>query len=165
MRFAVPQIARRRTNQFRNLVRVLKFRAVHFDNCAWIAEQYFRAGFHDARLAGPGWSQEQQIAHRPPRRIQSRAEHLIQIHQRLHTLFLADNLRAQRRLEFQGVGTALLRIERKNFVVHDRLLASRCCSSDTAPKTPSSRTELFQFDLDRGLQKPQLHKQLFRHCG
>ena len=29
--FAVPQISWRRTNQFRNFVRVLEFRAIHFD--------------------------------------------------------------------------------------------------------------------------------------
>src|SRR5258708_10487817 len=135
MSFAMPQISRRRTNQFRDFVGVLKLGAVYLDDGAWIAKQNFSGGFHNARLTGTGGTEEQQVANWPPWRIQARAEHLIQVHQRLHALFLTDNLRAERCLEFQRVGTALFWAERKNFVVHDRLLASRCCS-DTAPKRP-----------------------------
>ena len=58
MSFPVPQIARRRTNQFRNFMRVLEFRAVHFDNRACIAKQNLRSRFHDARLARTRRSQE-----------------------------------------------------------------------------------------------------------
>src|SRR5216683_1811991 len=135
MRFAVAQVARRRANQFRDFVGVLKLRTIHLDNRAWVAEQYFGRGFHNAGFAGTGRTEKQQITNRPPRRVQPRAEHLIQVHQRLYALFLADDLRCERRLKFQSVRAAFLWIEWKNFSVHDRLLASRGCS-DAAPKRP-----------------------------
>ncbi len=67
MRLAVPQISRRRTNQFRNLMRVLKLRAIHFDYRARIAKQHFRRRFHHPRLPRSGRTEEQQIPHRPSR--------------------------------------------------------------------------------------------------
>ena len=67
MRLPVSQISRRRTDQLRNFVRMLEFRAIHLDHCARIAEQYFRSGFHHAGLSGSGRSEEQQIPHRPSR--------------------------------------------------------------------------------------------------
>src|SRR3989475_10494374 len=91
--------------------------------------------FDDARLTGTGRPEKQQVAYRPPGRIQSRAEHLIQVHQRLHAFFLTHDLRVERRFKFQRVGATFFWVQWKNLVVHDRLLASRCCS-DAAPKRP-----------------------------
>src|SRR5260370_32248564 len=102
MRFAVAQVARRRANQFRDFVGVLKLRTIHLDNRAWVAEQYFGRGFHNAGFAGTGRTKKQQITNWPPRRVQPRAEHLIQVHQRLYALFLADDLRAKRSLKVAG---------------------------------------------------------------
>ena len=78
---------------------VLEFRAIDLDDGARAAKQDLRRRFHDARLARPSRPQEQQIAHRPPRRIQSRGKHLEQIDERLHALVLPDDLRAQRLLK------------------------------------------------------------------
>src|SRR5439155_17099365 len=113
----------------------MDFRAVHLNNRTCISEKNFRSRFDDARLARTSRTKEQEITNGPPRRIQSGAEHLIQVHQRLHSFFLADNLRIQRRFKFQRVGTTFFWIQRKNLVVHDRLLASRVCN-DAAPKRP-----------------------------
>jgi len=52
MCFAVPQIPRRRTNQFRDFVRVLELRAVHLMDRARITEKNFRPSFDDACLTG-----------------------------------------------------------------------------------------------------------------
>src|SRR5579863_9448735 len=135
MGFPVTEISRRRADQLGNFVRVLKFRAIHLDDRARIAKQNLRCGLHDAGFAGTSRAKEQQVANWPARRVQSRAEHLIQVHQRLHTFFLADNFRRERSLEFQRIRTALLWIQRKNLCTHDRLLASRNCS-DAVPKRP-----------------------------
>src|SRR6201987_2886123 len=170
MCFAVPQIPRRRTNQFGDLMRVLKLRAVHFDDRAWVPKQYFSGGFHDARLAGTRWTEEQQIAHRPSRRVQSSAEHLIQIHQRLHTLFLADNLGPQGAFKIARVVAADAGIELlANCWSHrsrplagrapqmarrlTKMLQARYCRSETTfnsaglekEATPSQQDTKFQF--------------------
>src|SRR5258708_21541736 len=106
MGFAVPQISRRRTNQLRDFMRMLEFRAIDLDNRSGIAKQYFGGGFHDTRLAGTGRSEEQQVADWPPRRVQSRAEHLIQVYQRLHAFFLADDLCPQRPFKVTSIVAA-----------------------------------------------------------
>src|SRR5882724_6748610 len=135
VRFTMAQISWRRTNQFGDFVRVLELRAVHFDYGSWVAKQNVSPGFNDASLTGTGRPEKQQVAYRPPGRIQSSAEHLIQVHQRLHAFFLTHDLRIERRLKFQRVGATFFWVQWKNLIVHDRLLASRCCS-DAAPKRP-----------------------------
>jgi hypothetical protein len=49
--FAVSQISWRRTNQFRNFVGVLEFRAIHLDNCGTVSEQNLGSGLDRARFA------------------------------------------------------------------------------------------------------------------
>ena len=99
VRLAVPQISRRRANQFRYLVRVLKFRAIHLDHRARIAKQHFRRRFHYPRLSRSGRPEEQQIPHRPSGRIQAGSKHLVWIHHRLHRFVLPHNLPPQPRLK------------------------------------------------------------------
>src|SRR5882724_9558796 len=148
MCFAVPQIPRRRTNQFRDFVRVLELRAVHLNYGSWVAKQDMSPSFDDACLTGAGRPKKQQVAYRPPGRIQSRAEHLIQVHQRLHSLFLAHDLRAQRAFKVSRVIAADAWIEllpdcwsHKTspalFVSHERPVVSRnCCMVGIAGVRP-----------------------------
>src|SRR5215467_14457068 len=114
----------RRANQLGNLVRVLKLRAIHLDDRAGVSKQNLRSGFHDARFARSRWSQKKQITDGTAWRIQTGAKHLVQVHERLQRLFLADNLRSQCRLEVNRIRTALAWIERKSVVAHNRLLAN-----------------------------------------
>src|SRR6516162_7595985 len=116
-------------------MRMLKLGAVHLDYRSRIAKQNLRRRLHDAGLARSCRPQKQQVAHRPARRIQPGAKHLVEIHQRLHTLFLPYDLRPQRRLKLQRVRTAFLRIQGTNLCAHDRLLASRG-SNDATPNPP-----------------------------
>ena len=51
MGLAVAQVSWRRADQFGNLVRVLKLRAIHLDERTGISEQDLGRGFDDARLA------------------------------------------------------------------------------------------------------------------
>jgi hypothetical protein len=54
MRFPVPQTPCGRANQFGDLVRVLKFRAIHFDECPAISEANLCSGIDNVGLAGAG---------------------------------------------------------------------------------------------------------------
>src|SRR5882762_10957746 len=81
-------------------MRMLKLTAVDLDYRAGIPKQNLRRGFHDARLSGPGRTEEQKTPYRSPRRVQAGTEHLVQVYHRLHCFFLPDDLRAQRLLEF-----------------------------------------------------------------
>src|SRR5713226_2385841 len=103
MGFAMAQVPWRRPDQLRNLMRMLEFRAIDFDHRSCVSKQNFRRRFHNARLAGPRWSQKQQIPYWPPRRVQTGTEDLVQVDQRLHTLFLPDNFRPQRALKVSGI--------------------------------------------------------------
>ena len=69
MRLAMPQISGRRTDQFRDLVAVLKLGAIDLDDGARIAHQALRSGFHQPRFAGTGRSQEQKISYRASRDV------------------------------------------------------------------------------------------------
>src|SRR5215470_9075197 len=136
MGLAMPQIPRRRTNQLGNLVRMLKLGAIDLNHRPRIAKQNLGSRFHNAGLTRTGRTEKQQIAYRPPWRIQPRAEHLIQVHQRLNPFFLPHDFGRQGIFELHGVRTALFWIQRKHLRAgHDRLLASRPCS-DAAPKRP-----------------------------
>src|SRR5262249_10267032 len=56
---AVPQIARRRADQLRDFMRMLKLGAVDFDHRIRVAEEDFGRGLDRSRLARPGRPQEQ----------------------------------------------------------------------------------------------------------
>src|SRR5215470_8192026 len=96
---------------------MLEFRAIHLDHQPGIPKKNLRSRFHDARLAGPCWPQEKQVAYRPARRIQPGAEYLVQINQRLDPFFLANDLGAQRLVKIACVVAADGRV---------KLLSCRC---------------------------------------
>src|SRR5207302_3223278 len=73
----------------------LKLGAIRLDHRPRVPEQNLRRGFHNARLPRPGRSQEQQVAHRTSLRAHPRAEHLVEIHQSAHALFLTHDPSAQ----------------------------------------------------------------------
>src|ERR1700739_2753411 len=106
MSFAVAEIARRRTGDLGNFVRVLEFGAVDFDDGAWAAEENFGGGFDDAGLAGAGGAEEEQVADRPTGGVEPRGKDLEQLDERLNAVVLADDFRAQGILKFNGVRAA-----------------------------------------------------------
>src|SRR5580704_6308424 len=130
--------------------------AVHLDHRARVSKQDFRRGFHDACLAGAGRSQEQEIPHRTTRRVQSRAEDLVQVHQRLHAFRLSDDLRAQRRLKFNRRVASQIWIEWQYLGAHGLLLAAMHPHGRIA-ETSALPVKLAEFHLKCGLQKPKLH--------
>src|SRR5271168_5094570 len=131
---------------------MLKFRAVHLDDRAGITKENLRCSLHHACFSRPGGSEEQQIAYWAAGRVQSGAKHLVQVHQRLHSLLLPHDLRTQRRLEIQRVRAAFVGIKMENDVTHDRLLAPPPKRRRTA-HSPASLVKLFELDLDGRLQE------------
>src|SRR5258708_39291717 len=111
MRLPVPQIPWGRSNQFGDLMRVLKFRAVHFDYRAGISKEDLRCSLDNARLAGAGGPQEQQVSDWAPRRAQPGTEHLIELDKRLHGLVLPHDLLLQRILKMARRRTPLSRVQ------------------------------------------------------
>src|SRR6267142_5074488 len=106
MGFTVAQVAWRRADQLGNFVRVLELRAINLDDRASVPKKDLCGRFHDARLSGPGWTQEQQVPHRSAGRIQSGAKNLKHVHEGLYTLFLPHNLGAQGRVKIARVRAA-----------------------------------------------------------
>src|SRR6266478_5810065 len=106
MGFAVAQIAWRRADELGNFVRVLELRAIDLNDRARVSKKDLRGRLHDARLSGPGRTQEQQVPHRSAGRIQSGAKDLKHVHEGLYTLFLPHNLGAQRRVKIARVRAA-----------------------------------------------------------
>ena len=74
---AMSEVARRRTDQFGDLVRVLKLGAIDLDAGPRIAEQGFRHRFNDAGLTGSGWTKQQEVADRAVGGRHAGEEHLI----------------------------------------------------------------------------------------
>src|SRR5579859_118580 len=110
MSFTVAEIARGRADDLRDFVRVLEFGAVDLDDGAGAAKKNFSGGFDNTGLAGAGRPEEEQVADGTAGRIKSSGEDLEQLDERLNTVVLADNLRAQGILKFNGVRAADTRI-------------------------------------------------------
>ena len=58
-------------------MRMLKLAAVDLDYCPGIPKQNLRSGFHDARLSGPGGTEEQKTPYRASWRVQAGTEDLV----------------------------------------------------------------------------------------
>ncbi len=86
----MTQIARGRTDQFGNFVAVLELSTVDLNYRPWILQQAFRRCLHDARLAGTGGPEEQEVPDRPPGSTHSGEMHLIDVHDLLYRVVLAD---------------------------------------------------------------------------
>src|SRR6266404_3880069 len=91
MRLPVPQVPWGRANQFGDLMRVLKFRAIHFDYRSAIAEQNLSGGLDNARLAWTGRPQKEQVSNWASWRVQPGTEHLVEFDKRLHGLVLSHD--------------------------------------------------------------------------
>src|ERR1700733_15968478 len=99
MSFAVPQVSRRRADQFRDFMGVLELGAVHLDHCSWIAEQDFGGGFNHACFSGARRSQKQEIPYRTSRGIQAGTKNLVEVHDCLYRFVLSYDLPAQARFK------------------------------------------------------------------
>src|ERR1700721_2773643 len=111
MSLAVPKVSRRRTDQLRNLVRGLELSAINLDASPRIAEQSLCHCFYYTSFSRAGWTQKKQVAHRTPRSVQAREEHLINLGDLFHSLILAYDLAAQGGFKLSSIVAAAVRIE------------------------------------------------------
>src|SRR5581483_10249831 len=65
VRLAMAEVARVLADQFRDLMNVLKLRAVNLDDRFWIVHQAFRRRLDKTRLAAAGRPEKQEVADGP----------------------------------------------------------------------------------------------------
>src|SRR6476620_4325676 len=111
MSFPVTEVAWRRTNQLRDLVRVLKLRAIDLNDRASIAKQNLGSRFHEVRFAGTSRAKKEQVAYGSSGRVQTCTEHLVEIDEGLHALLLPHNLHTESLIESACVVAADAGIE------------------------------------------------------
>src|SRR5579862_1144450 len=110
MRLTMAQVSRRRADQFRDFVRVLKFSTVNLDTGAGIAEQRFSHGFDDPGFSRTGRPEKQKVSNRTARRIQSRQKHLVNLDHFLDGLVLTDDSAAKGAFKLSGIIGAARRV-------------------------------------------------------
>ena len=103
MCFAVPQIARRRADEFRDFVAVLEFRAINFDHRARISNQAFRDGFHHPRFARSGGAEKYEAPDGARGIIHSREISLIDTDNFVNRVVLPDDALVKIRSKPVGV--------------------------------------------------------------
>ena len=91
-RFAVSEITRRRTDQFGNLMTMLKFSTIDLDESSRVSKQNFSRRFDDSCLAGSRGTQKQQVANRTSRHSHARQVNLVHVHDPTDRAVLADDL-------------------------------------------------------------------------
>src|SRR5690242_5604448 len=121
----MAEVSGGRSDEFSNLVRVLKFRTVDLNYGFLFAEEDLRGGLDDARLARSGGAEEEEVADRAPGRIQPRAEHLINSDHGLDGLILSYNPGAEGSLKFLELRASFGGIKYSAWNTHGALLKKR----------------------------------------
>ena len=91
----MAQIARRRTDEFRDFVLHLKFAAIHFEQMLLAAMQHIGECFYRTRLSGSGGTQQQEHSRGPAFGRESSLVHLYVGHDLRQSLWLTDHTRRQ----------------------------------------------------------------------
>src|SRR5713101_8390111 len=91
MGFAVSQVSRRRADQLRDLMTVLKLRTIELYYCSRILQQGLGGCLYDASLSGARGPQEQKVSDRPPNRGQTRNVSLISPHDLVNCFILSND--------------------------------------------------------------------------
>jgi len=121
VRFAMTEVARRRTDQLGDLMGVLEFGAVDLDAGAGVAEHGFRHSLNHASLAGTGRPQEQEVADGSSGWVEAGQKHLIYFRDLFDGLVLADDLAAEGIVKLFGVIAATGRVEHSGEVRSHRV--------------------------------------------
>jgi hypothetical protein len=87
----VPEVTRRRTDQFRDFVRMLKLRAIDLCDQVGVTKKDLGGGLDDSRLARTCRPKKEQRPDRAARVSQARQEDLIQAGDASHSAILSDN--------------------------------------------------------------------------
>src|SRR5260370_29147300 len=107
MRFPVSKISRRRSDQFRDLVAMLKLGAIDLNYGAGIAQQALRSGLHHPGLTRTSGSQKKEIPDRSAWTRHPGKERLVDVDNLLDALILANDALPQVRLELFRFVTSL----------------------------------------------------------
>src|SRR5258705_306028 len=91
MRFTVSKISRRRTDQLRDFMTVLKLRAIDLDYGSRILQQGLGSRLNNPSFSGAGRSKEQKVSDRPADRAQPRQMSLISPHDLVNCFVLSND--------------------------------------------------------------------------
>src|SRR5262245_3038469 len=103
----MPEVSRRRAYQLRNLMRMLKLRAIDFCDQVRVTEKYLRGRLDDSRFARTCGTEEEQVPDWTAWVSQSSQKDLIQAGDTSHSAILSDDqpgkliLKLLRRWAFQ----------------------------------------------------------------
>src|SRR4051812_40217981 len=107
MGFAMPEISRGRTDQFRDLMTVLKLGAVDLNDGTWIADERLRSSFYGACLPGTSRTQEQEVSDRSANRREPNEVSLISSDDLMNCFFLSDDEMTKFFLQILGLPSRL----------------------------------------------------------
>ena len=111
MRFAMAEIAGRRTDELGDLVRMLEFGAIHLDHRVRVTEEDFRGRFHHSRFPRAGGAEKKKIADRAAGRGEAGFVELEEIGDRGDGFLLPDDFLGKEIFEDLRFGAADCRIE------------------------------------------------------
>src|SRR5947209_4274881 len=111
MRFAVSQVSRRRPNQLRDFMAVLKLRAINLDYGSRILQQRLGGCLDDASFSRARRPQEEEICDRPADGGQSRHVSLISPHDLVNCFVLSNNEVAELALQVLRLPSILRRVQ------------------------------------------------------
>src|SRR3954471_15547625 len=112
MSFAMTEVSGRRSDEFGNLVAVLKLGAVDLDASSNLSKQSFSDRFHYPRFACARGSQKQQVADGAIWGIQTCQKHLVDLCHFENGIVLTDDPATKIALKILGLGSSPCRIER-----------------------------------------------------
>src|ERR1700693_2870869 len=112
-------------------MRVLRLRAVHFDDSAGVAEKDFGRGFHNARLSRASRPQEKKISNWASGRIHSGGKDLIEVNHGADAFLLPDDAGAQGGIKLLRFATSALWIKKLGSAAHRITLVT--CGPVRAP--------------------------------
>src|SRR6266849_5803326 len=101
----MAQVSRRRTYQLGDFVRVLKLRAIDFDDCFGIAEENFGRSLDHARFAGSSRTKKQQCAEWMVRLVEPGDEKLVETAHIVDRVFLTNDASRELLIELLGPWT------------------------------------------------------------
>jgi hypothetical protein len=96
----MTEISRRRTDELRDFVAMLKFSTVDFDYCSRVSQQTLRQPFDETSLARSSRSQKHKVRNWPPRRRHATQVRLIHLDDLMNGVFLPDD--SVSKAEFQS---------------------------------------------------------------
>src|SRR6185312_9416305 len=127
MGFAMSQVTWRRANELRNLVTVLKFSAIDFDDRPRVMDQRLGESLDCTCFPRPSGTQKEKIGNRASRSGHPCQIHLIHVDDLLNGFVLPYNHLAERTIQRFGITSRLCRIQSLVESAHWPLLLSATC--------------------------------------